>query len=472
MASERPDRLTHKYILKEAEPGRHGDGRGGHGLSILITERTGGRITRTWSQRVQIKGQVTNVGLGSFPAVSLANARAKAADNARKIALGEDIRQPPPMIPTLNEVIDQVMAARSRRNPSKKTVDGWHRLKARCASIGSKPVSAVTVPDILEIIEPLWGKSTSRSRRNPSKKTVDGWHRLKARCASIGSKPVSAVTVPDILEIIEPLWGKSTRQATDLREFLDSAMKRAIRYGYRTDNPATSDITEDLGKPTPPVHHESLPHGDVGENLAIIRDAPVWWAVRYGLEFLALTSTRSADVREAEWEHFDLESDQPIWHIPKTKNGLPHDVPLSTHAVEIVLYAEEKTGRGHRRVFPPELGGDLMDDGRFSKLMKTLLIPATPHGFRSSFRNWAGGRGIPDPVAERVLAHKPPNQTVEAYLNSPFLAERAPVMQRGRTTSPRPWELSSRRRIRMPPTSPAPPHHKPHTTPANEFLHP
>ena len=379
MASERPDRLTHKYILKEAEPGRHGDGRGGNGLSILITERTGGRMTRTWSQRVLINGQLTNIGLGSFPAVTLAMARAKAADNARKIAQGEDIRKPPPKVPTLNEIIDQMLVARSRKNPTKKTVDGWHR--------------------------------------------------LKAGCAPIGSKPVSAVTVPDILDIIEPLWEKSTRKATDLREFLDSAMKRAMRYGYRTDNPATSDITEDLGKPTPPVHHESLPHADVGKNLAIIRDAPVWWAVRYGLEFLALTSTRSADVRKAEWKHFDLESDEPIWHIPKTKNGLPHDVPLSTHAVEIVLYAEEKTGRRHRRVFPPELGGDLMDDGRFSKLMKTLLIPATPHGFRSSFRNWAGGRGIPDPVAERVLAHKPPNQTIEAYLNSPFLPERTPVMQ-------------------------------------------
>ena len=96
MSSERFDRLTHKYILKEAEPGRHGDGRGGNGLSILITERPGGRITRTWSQRVRINGRTTNVGSGSFPAVTLAMARAKAADNARKIAQGEDIRKAPP----------------------------------------------------------------------------------------------------------------------------------------------------------------------------------------------------------------------------------------------------------------------------------------------------------------------------------------------------------------------------------------
>lgn len=379
MASERPDRLTHKYILKAAEPGRHGDGRGGNGLSILITERPGGRITRTWSQRVQINGQVTNVGLGSFPVVSLAKARAKAADNARRIAQGEDIRKPPPKVPTLNEVIDQMIAARSLKNPTKRTVDGWHR--------------------------------------------------LKARCAPIGSKPVSAVTVPDILAIVEPLWAESTRKATDLREFLDSAMKRAIRFGFRTDNPSTPDILEDLGKPTPPVHHESLPHAELGTALAIIRDTPVWWAVRYGLLFLALTGVRSEDVRAAKWEQFALESDNPTWTIPKTKNGLPHTVPLSTWAIEILLYAEEMTGGGHGLVFPPQRGGKLMDDGRFSKLMKKLEITAVPHGFRSSFRNWAGGSGVPDPVAERVLAHKPPTQTVEAYLHDPFIEERTPVMQ-------------------------------------------
>ena len=380
MASERPDRLTHKYILKEAEPGSHGDGRGGNGLSSLIVVRKSGRITRTWSQRVQINGQVTNVGLGSFPTVSLAKARAKAADNARRIAQGEDIRQPPPKIPTLNEVIDQMLAARSRKDPTKRTVDGWYR--------------------------------------------------LKARCAPIGSKPVSAVTVPDILDIVEPLWEESTRKATDLREFLDSAMKRAIRFGYRTDNPATRDIIEDLGKPTSPVHHDSLPHAEVGKWLAIIRDYPVWWGVKYGLIFLTLTGVRSEDVRAAKWEQFDLESDNPTWTIPKTKNGLPHTVPLSTWAVEILLYAEAMTGGGQGTVFPPERGGDIMDDGRFSKLMKKLEVPAVPHGSRASFRNWAGGRpDISEPVAERVLAHRPPNQTVEAYLNSPFIEERTPVMQ-------------------------------------------
>ena len=386
---DRPDRLTHKWILNNAKPGRHGEGRGGNGLYIRITERPGGRITRTWCQRIRIKGRVTNLGLGSFPTISLARARAIAADNVRRVAQGEDIREPAPKTPTLNEVIDEMVTARSLREPTKKTVDDWYRLKAYC--------------------EP------------------------------IGSKPVSDVTMSDILRTVEPLWIKKNRTAHDVRDFLAAAMRRAIRYGYRTDNPATSDITEDLGKPTPTVHHESLPHADVGKNLAIIRDAPVWWAVKYGLEFLAFTSVRSEKVRAAEWEQFHLESDQPTWNIPKTKNGLPHDVPLSTHAVEILLYAEAKTG-GHGLVFPPERSAGTMDKGRFAKFMKKLHIPAVPHGFRSSFRNWAGGRAdISEPVAERVLAHKPPTKpwkptsTLRSSRNGPRSCRCGP------TTSPRPW---------------------------------
>ena len=268
--AKRPARLTHKWI-KGAKPGRYGDGRGGHGLYIRITERKGGRITRTWGQRIRIKGQITNLGLGCFPVVSLAMARAKAADHVRRVALGEDIRKPPPKTPTLHEMIDQTIAARARRVKDKGTVDRWYR--------------------------------------------------QKARCAPIGSKPVSEVTVSDVLDLIEPLWAESSRNAVNLREFLFTVMRRAIRLGYRTDNPSTSDITEDLGRPTPTVHHESLPHAEVGNALAIIRDSIVWWAVKYGLLFLALTSVRSDDVRAATREQFNLESDNPVWHIPDTKMG-------------------------------------------------------------------------------------------------------------------------------------------------------
>ena len=377
----RPSRLTHQFI-KRAEPGRYGDGRGGNGLNVFIKQRPSGRVTRTWCQRIRIKGQVTNVGLGSFPAVSLAMARAKAADHVRRVAEGEDIRKQTFKAPTLDAVIDQMIATRTRPDTPKKTINEWNRLKAYCAPIGSKVVSDVSTADVLGVIETLW------DRRN--------------------------------------------RTARDVHDFLAAAMRRAIRYGYRTDNPAPKDITEDLGKPTPKVHHESLDHAKVGQALAVIRDSDAWWAVRYCLLFLALTGVRSENARTATWEEMNIEGDSPIWTIPaeKMKNRLEHVVPLSTQSVEILLYVEAMNGSRRGTIFPPKRGGQHIYASSLSELMKRLKIPAVPHGFRSSFRNWAGGRAdISEPVAERVLAHKPKDQTVEAYLNAPFIEERTPVMQ-------------------------------------------
>ena len=376
----RPQRLTHRFIMTAA-PARYGDGPGGNGLSIAVKLLPNGRTTRTWSQRVRINGKPTNLGLGSFPAVSLAMARAKAADHVRRIAQGEDVRKPPPQVPTVDEVIADMIRARTRPDTKEQT-------KAK-------------------------------------------WQRHKAYCSPIGSTPVSDVTTADVLAIVEPLWLEKDKTARDVLGFLSAAMRRAVRHGHRTTNPAPSDLVEDLGRPTPTAHHRALPHAEVGHYLAIIRDTDEWWAVKWGLIFLAITCVRSINVCTATWDQFDLESEVPTWHIPadQMKNGLDHDVPLSTLAVEIALYAEEMTG-GAGFVFPAERGKQHMDGARFSHLMKRLKIPAVPHGFRSSHRNWAGGRpDIAERVAERVLSHKPRDQTVEAYLNSPMFPERIPVMQ-------------------------------------------
>ena len=104
-------------------------------------------------------------------------------------------------------------------------------------------------------------------------------------------------------------------------------------------------------------------------------------------------------------------------------------MPLSTSAIEILLYAEAMTGGGHGLVFPAKRSKGIISRDQFSNHMNKLGIAAKPHGFRSSFRNWAGGSGVPEPVAERVLAHKAKDQTVEAYLHDPFIQERTPVMQ-------------------------------------------
>ena len=112
------------------------------------------------------------------------------------------------------------------------------------------------------------------------------------------------------------------------------------------------------------------------------------------------------------------------------KNSVIHKVPLSTQAVEILLYVREQTGRSEGVIFPPERGGHHINSPRLSHLMRKLEIPAVPHGDRSSVRNWAGGRAdIAQPAAEMVLGHKQSKDIEKTYMTSDFFEHRRPIMQ-------------------------------------------
>ena len=194
-----------------------------------------------------------------------------------------------------------------------------------------------------------------------------------------------------------------------------------------TNEPTSEDIKM-AHQPT--NHHLHLHPGELGAALKLIRDSDIWWAVKYALIFLALTCVRSGDVRGATWEQMDLESEDRTWHIPQTKNGRAHDVPLSSQAVEILLHIQERTGSCEGLIFPSRRGNMPIGRTALSKTMDRLGIAASPHGFRSSFRNWAGRRAdIAQPAAEMVLAHQQSDAVVAAYLTDTFIEERVPLMQ-------------------------------------------
>ena len=117
MAAMKSRRLTHTFVKTVTRPGRYGDGRGGHGLSLLVKETAAGGWSRTFSQRLRINRKITTMGFGSFPVVTLADARIRALDNARRVNQGEDILKPPPIIPTVEEAFDIVI---EQRRPSWK----------------------------------------------------------------------------------------------------------------------------------------------------------------------------------------------------------------------------------------------------------------------------------------------------------------------------------------------------------------
>ncbi len=380
MAKKRPARLTHSFVNSLALPGRYGDGRGGFGLSLLVKRTKNGRWSKTWSQRLRINGVLITRGLGSFPLVSLAMARDKAFENAQQAEQGEDIRKPPPVVPTVWEAFDLVVALRS---------PGW---------------------------------------KNP--RTGDWWRLSKQYCESIGNIPVSEVTPSDVREIIGPLWHQQGKTAREVRSTLSAVMSWAVDEGHLRVNPARAEVTRHLGRAQVPKHHRSLDSKDLGAALVVVRDADIWWAVKWCLIFIALTCVRSGEAREATWDEVDL--DKAVWKIPAARMKRPeeHKVPLSAQAVEVLCYARSQGVDRSGLVFPSERPGECVREYRLSKLFRDLGIPAVPHGLRATFRNWAGGTaGIADPVAETVLAHVQKEAVRRAYLTSDFFEYRVPVMQ-------------------------------------------
>ena len=195
MASKR---LTHTFVKTITHPGRYGDGRGGMGLSLLVKRTANGMWSKTFSQRLRINGAITSIGLGSFPIVTLAEAREKVLDNARRVRRGEDIRKPPPKIPTVAAAFEEVITVRA----------------------------------------PSWkGMDTERA-----------WRLSLRYCQRIASMRVSEVTAADVLDLLAPLWHKKAKTAREIRSNLSTVMELAILSGHRTTNPASPAVARTLGK--------------------------------------------------------------------------------------------------------------------------------------------------------------------------------------------------------------------------------
>ena len=377
---KRPDKLTHTFVKNVTEPGRYGERRGGLGLSILVKQAKSGRWSKSWSQNFRIHGKPTSVGLGSFPVVTLAMARERALENARRLANGEDIRQATKIIPTFAQAFDDVLATRARH----------------------------------------WRGAASTNQ----------WLVTRRLSAPLHAKPVSSITSLDVRQIIKSLCLDKPSVAQRFRMHVSMVMDWAIGEGHRTDNPAGPQIMRSLSKPPPPTHQMSMRYADVGAALATVRDADVWWAEKDCFLFMALTCARSVEARLATWEEIYLADS--TWTVPaaRMKGGLVHKVPLSTQAKAILTHAREQSGQSAGLIFRSERRNAGMDGGRLSAIMRKLDLPMVPHGLRSSFRNWAGSlRSIADPAAEMCLAHRPSEAVRKAYLTEDFFELREPVMQ-------------------------------------------
>ena len=214
---------------------------------------------------------------------------------------------------------------------------------------------------------------------------------------TIGSRPVSEVSSADVLAVLTPIWHVKSNTARCLRHasapcwsgpspWSTGPTTRATASGRCSARSATSCAT--CGRC--PI--------EVAAALEKVRGSRSTRAVKLAFEFLVVTAARSGEVRLARWEEIDLA--RRVWTIPaeRMKMRREHRVPLSVRAVE-VLDAARSLADGNPLVFPNRLGNPVRDTF-LSQLLKDLTVAAVPHGFRSSFRDWAAEADHPREVIE------------------------------------------------------------------------
>ena len=245
----------------------------------------------------------------------------------------------------------------------------------------------------------------------------------------VGNKPVNNITSQDVMACLTPIWYSRSTTARRTLQRISAIMRWSIAQGYRTDNPADDRITAALGKNTKrPQHLKSVHHSRVAAAIDKIRQSNAYPTIRLATEFAILTATRSGEARGTRWSEMKL--DDQVWEIPaeRMKGDRLHRVPLSAEALAVLLEAstfQDDTGL----VFPGKNASGLAA-WQLSKLVSSLNLGGTLHGFRTSFRMWAAEIGASREVAEACLAHQVGDATERAYARSDLLEQRRELLEK------------------------------------------
>jgi len=385
---KRTRELSPMEVKRISEPGLHAVG-GAKGLYLRVAP--GG--SRSWILRTTVGQKRRDIGLGGFPDVTLSQARQYARDARDKIRNGID-------------PADERKAARQALIAAQAKALTFDEAARRCHD--------------------------AKAPEFRNEKHAKDWISSIERYASpvIGELPVSDVELPHVLEILEPIWRTKTETATRLRQRIESVLTWATVRGYRSgENPARweGNLKEVLPNPTKTrkvQHHRALPWQKIGQFVADLRQRK-GMAAR-ALEFAILTAARSSEVRLATWDEIDLNA--RVWTVPaeRIKAGRTHRVPLSDDAVALLRGLPRFEGSPY--VFPATKGGPLSDMA-LSALCRRMGVDATPHGFRSTFKDWARNRtAYADEVSELALAHVNSDATRAAYARDELLPQRKRLM--------------------------------------------
>lgn len=377
--------LTAAAVAKLKEPGRYRVG-GVRGLQLRVTD-TG---TRLWIYRVMVAGKRRDIGLGNLQDVSLSQARDAARAMGDSVRKGIDPRPTPAPAPALppkrnlfKVVADEMIAAKKAEWRNDKHKAQW-----------TNTLTTYAYP-------------------------------------TMGEMDVADIELTHVLDVLKPIWTKKTETATRVRGRIEAVLDYATVHNWRSgDNPARWKGLLDKVLPAPAkvakaVHHPAMPIDDTPDFMATLKG--VTGSSSLALQLLILTATRSGEVRAARWPEFDLE--EGVWTIPaeRMKAKVEHRVPLSTQALHLLSLVPKIAGTDFLFTSPK---GGCISDMAMTTLMRKRNLVYVPHGFRSTFRDWAGDHTqYPREILEAALAHTIGNKVEAAYRRKDALERRRPLMQ-------------------------------------------
>jgi integrase len=370
-------KLTARKVETAKPGGKYGDG-GGLQLSVASTG------AKKWVLRFVWQGRAREMGLGSYPEVGLAEAREKAIAGRRLARSGVDPiaeRKRDWRVPTFGELADEVVAEQGKGFRNEKHKAQW----------------AMT---------------------------------LREYAAPLRSMPIDTITTEDILGVLKPIWSTKAETASRLRGRVERVLNAAKAKGYRSgENPAAwrGHLENLLPKRQKLArgHHAAMPYADVPAFVARLRERQATAALM--LEFAILTTARSGEVLGARWPEIDFGA--KVWTIPpeRMKAGREHRVPLSERAVTVLNKMNE--ARTGEYAFPGSVCGRPLSVMAMDMVLRRMGQDVTVHGFRSSFRDWAGNEThFPRELAEHALAHVIGDKAEQAYRRSDALEKRRALM--------------------------------------------
>ncbi len=364
--------------VETAGAGRHGDGRG---LFLYVKPSS----SRSWVLRYQVQGRRHDLGLGAYPDVTLAMARERAIEARRLIAEGQD-------------------PIAKRRQAKPKTFKD-----AALELIESKRVA--------------WKNAKHAAQWTSTLETY--------AFPSLGRMQVTRIATADVIGVLKPIWSDKPETANRVRQRVEAVLDYTSALGLRTgDNPARwkGHLDHLLPKPTKVravKHHPALPHAEVANFMGAL--AKREGVAARALGFTVLTAARSGETRGIVWGEVDLQNG--IWTIPaeRMKAGKEHRVPLTPEIIALMGPRRDDD----RLVFESEAkaGRPISDMSMTAVLRRMGRDGITVHGFRSTFRDWAGETtSFPREVIEAALAHGIKDKSEAAYARSDLFEKRRKLM--------------------------------------------